>query len=90
MIPLTSKTLLVECVGTILASKALAMHDAPQSALFAGLSSFQVLSDLIILFSPLHLGLDLNEIGGLFFDNKILATLFTPLFLALICAQQSG
>lgn len=63
---------------SVLVVKAVLLHKASPSAISIGLSSLQCLSDSIVPFFALRLGMDLNEITGfLIFEN--LVTLFTPL-----------
>ncbi|CAN6925068.1 unnamed protein product [Brassica oleracea] len=64
-------------VVSTLASEALTLQVALPSASSAGFSKLQVISDSIVFFSALLLGMDLNEIAGSLLTN--LATLFIPL-----------
>ncbi|KAF3558591.1 hypothetical protein F2Q69_00012083 [Brassica cretica] len=66
------------CVGSGHVVKAVMIHKASQPAISIGLSRLQILLDLIVLFSAMRLGLDLNEITG-FLSFKNLVPLFTPL-----------
>lgn len=68
------------CVGSRHVVKAVMIHKASQPAISIGLSRLQIFLDLIVPFSALRLGLDLNEITGfLSFKN------FVPLFIPLSC-----